>query len=393
MACSTGANNAESCNDVDDDCDGTTDEGANACNGVCELAHQPGAACDGADTDLCEDDAYECDGINAVACSTGANNAESCNGLDDDCDSATDEDFTTNGDSCDGGDSDQCKNGTNTCKQDGSGVECVNEDPSGVVEICNELDDDCDDQTDEGVLNACGSCGDVPAETCNNIDDDCDGQTDEGNPGGGAECGETDEGECELGAWVCEAGELVCDGAIDPDDEVCDEADNDCDGDTDEDDVCSSCNNPIGDLVCGDSFPGATDEANWPNGWLNGYSCKSTLNESGSEAVFVFNSDFGGVSVMVKPINIDPATADLDVFVLGSCSASSCLKYGNTSATWSPTADTDYFVVVDGYKGASGEFDLQVTCKETTCNDSKDNDIDGSTDCADSDCVGKLGCL
>ena len=41
-------------------------------------------------------------------------------------------------------------------------------------------DDDCDGREDEGVLNACGSCGDVPLESCNGSDDDCDGSVDEG---------------------------------------------------------------------------------------------------------------------------------------------------------------------------------------------------------------------
>ena len=75
-SCQPLAPSAESCNQLDDDCDGTTDEGTNACGGACQLTHQPGAVCDGVDADLCEDDAYACNGINAVACSVGANNAE-----------------------------------------------------------------------------------------------------------------------------------------------------------------------------------------------------------------------------------------------------------------------------------------------------------------------------
>ncbi|HBV58297.1 MAG TPA: hypothetical protein DEB73_03500, partial [Candidatus Magasanikbacteria bacterium] len=296
--CEPGTVDTESCNNIDDDCNGQIDEdltqstscGVGACFGNTGFT-------------TCVAGAY----VNDTCDSLSGATAESCNGLDDDCDEAVDEDFPLLSDDCDGGDSDECENGTYTCKLDGLGVECVNEEP-------------------------------------------------EGFPGY---------------------------------EEVCDDEDNDCDGVIDEDDVCSSCNNPLDDLVCGQTFLGATGDVSW----LDGYSCKSTLNESGNEAVFVFNSDMSGLSVMVKPINLDPATADLDVFVLSSCSASSCLKYGNTSATWSPTADTDYFVVVDGYKGASGEFDLQVTCKETNCSDGLDNDSDDATDCADSDCVGKVVCL
>ncbi len=47
------------------------------------------------------------------------------------------------------------------------------------TEVCNGRDDDCDGRIDEGVTNACGTCGAVPAEVCDGRDNDCDGQTDE----------------------------------------------------------------------------------------------------------------------------------------------------------------------------------------------------------------------
>lgn len=69
----------EVCNDVDDDCDGTTDEGGSACLGACPLLHVPGDACDSADdADECTDDVYVCDGLNAVTCQNA--------GTDDDFD-------------------------------------------------------------------------------------------------------------------------------------------------------------------------------------------------------------------------------------------------------------------------------------------------------------------
>ena len=46
-------------------------------------------------------------------------------------------------------------------------------------EICNDIDDDCDGGIDEGILNLCGECGPLPEEICNQLDDDCDGETDE----------------------------------------------------------------------------------------------------------------------------------------------------------------------------------------------------------------------
>ena len=55
----------------------------------------------------------------------------------------------------------------------------------------------------------------------------------------------------------------------------------------------------------------------------------------------------------------DPAT--------GACSADACVDYGNTGVTATLTAGVDYFVVVDGYQGAAGTYDLTVTCPSSRC--------------------------
>ena len=107
----------ETCNTVDDDCDGKTDEDVTNDCGVC-----------------------------------GALPAEVCNNKDDDCDGLTDEGMT---------------NACGTCG-------------AAPKETCNGKDDDCDGAVDEGVKNKCGKCGAVPKEVCNGKDDDCDGAKDEG---------------------------------------------------------------------------------------------------------------------------------------------------------------------------------------------------------------------
>ncbi len=66
----------ETCNGLDDDCDGSVDEGFGL-----------GEACDGADSDLCKDDVMTCAG-----CSRGPDTLEVCNGVNDDCDGIIDSD-------------------------------------------------------------------------------------------------------------------------------------------------------------------------------------------------------------------------------------------------------------------------------------------------------------
>lgn len=67
---------AETCNGLDDDCDGVVDEDFGL-----------GMACDGADTDHCADDVMTCAG-----CSKGPDNVETCNGTDDNCNGVIDAD-------------------------------------------------------------------------------------------------------------------------------------------------------------------------------------------------------------------------------------------------------------------------------------------------------------
>jgi hypothetical protein len=72
-------------------------------------------------------------------------------------------------------------------------------------------------------------------ETCNNEDDDCDGETDEGNPGGGASCDTGEQGICADGTEQCVNGEIQCVRDQEPTEEICDDQlDNNCDGTVDE---------------------------------------------------------------------------------------------------------------------------------------------------------------
>ena len=241
----------EICDNKDNDCDGSTDEG---------LVQQCGTS----DVGACEYGTSTCSAGVWGSCQGNIDpRPEVCDGvIDDDCDGIVD-----NGCSCVNGrtkecgisNAGECKYGISTCAN-GSWGDCVGEViPS--EEVCDNKDNNCDGIVDNNLTQQCGisnigdcmygtstcsagvwgSCQgniDPRPEVCDGIhDEDCDGVIDEGCQcidGQTKSCG-SDIGECIQGIQICSSGLWgACLGEIGPSTELCDNKDNDCDNQTDE---------------------------------------------------------------------------------------------------------------------------------------------------------------
>jgi MYXO-CTERM domain-containing protein len=319
LGCSTvDTGKLETCNGLDDDCDGVVD------NNPIDV----GFPC-GPSRGDCKPGLTVCVG-GQVACQGAVGpSPEVCDGKDNDCDGFVDEDTPQEplpqvGEACES--SPICK-GLRACV--GGALVCQVD--SSAREICNGLDDDCDgvidnDPVDVGTpcstiltaaTGAVGECrfgtwqcvaatpgvlatdqrvcvGEVgpQAEVCNGLDDDCNGLIDDDPDGTGPltipgdlqgqtvyvdqSCG--DGTACNSGAYTCENGAMVCDVTSTATAEVCNGKDDDCDGLIDEPDelvdVGGSCGNAFppckpgtwqcvdGQRQCVGGTPPGTEECN-----------------------------------------------------------------------------------------------------------------------------------
>ncbi len=282
------ANPVEQCDGVDDDCDGVVDNGGACVNGDTQPfdggppnTRNVGGCAGG--TQTCVNGMWSPDCVGDVV-----PQAEICNGDDDDCNNAVDDNAQGVGLGCQAqGQQGICVNGTTVCAS--GSIACQPGTPQ--AEICNNIDDDCNGVVDNGNPGGGGACtasapgicangtltcinGSVqcapgqplPGEICNGLDDDCDNQTDEGNPGGGGGCiVQGQQGVCAQGVLTCGGGTLGCSPVNGPVNEAptvnCDDSqDNDCDGTSDAGDadccphdMCTQ-GGPL-DPVCGGALP------------------------------------------------------------------------------------------------------------------------------------------
>jgi hypothetical protein len=323
----------ELCDNIDNDCDGMTDEDAMDVGDTCGDPDPP-----------CSLGVFECN-AGVLECTGVVPTPEVCDDVDNNCNGTADEGDPEGGGPC-GSDLGECVAGVFRCQ--GGSLTCVG---------------------------SIGTPGADP-ETCDGQDDDCDGTFDEGIVLGS--CGLTDTGECTLGTEQCSGGGIVCIGAEFPTFELCDALDQDCDGnDTNGYDLmndrqnCGSCGNVCvvtnasaicsgGDCLVGTCDPDFHDvDGDGDTPGTNGCEYGPCSFQSSQEACNLVDDDCD--------MNVDEGVTPPPSFCsqIGACMGSTptCTANG-----WVCSYGSD--VSTDG---------MGNLIPETTC-DGIDNDCDGPTD-------------
>jgi len=336
IVCSGGVGpTLETCNSIDDDCDGATDDTPVDAGGSC-----------GSSVGACRPGSLSCTS-GSLVCSGGVSmSSETCNSIDDNCNGTTDEGiaamscYTGPGGTTGVG---RCRPGTATCSG-GTTSACSGQILPG-TESCNSIDDNCNGTVDEGLTQTCyggtagtagvglcragtqmctggvfaGTCaGEVrPAtETCNGFDDNCNGSVDESVTRScySGTAGTAGVGTCLSGTQTCTVGAFgSCIGEIIPAREWCGDALNtDCDAAaTDSAEGCLAAGAETrldGDAAgAAHSFDVELAHAGSPDG-RNLYSVWSDLRNGNSDIFFSRSTD-AGVTWMA-PVNLTSGIAD-----------------------------------------------------------------------------------
>lgn len=247
----------DTCDNTDDDCDGIIDDDYQSIKNNCGIGE-----CFAKGAWVC----YE-GGDLQDTCKPKEPTEELCDGLDNDCNDSVDEEFGL-GLACTVGVG-KCENsGVVICDNDGETKCSVDPKAPALNDLtCDNKDNDCNGQVDDGYpkpaiscgVGACESTGKKECENgvevdhctpgtptpelCDGINNDCDESTDEGcacipatykpvptTCGVGA-CASDGETSCDAGAIK----DACTPKAQAPNDTTCDDKDNDCNGETDED--------------------------------------------------------------------------------------------------------------------------------------------------------------
>ncbi len=266
LGCDATSGTAETCNGIDDDCDGAIDGMVQACGNAGVGECQPGQQ-------VCQN------GMQGPCVGVIGPTPEGCDGLDNDCDGAVDDNVPGLGQPC----GTLCGQGTTACVN--GAVVCVG-----------------------------GTMGGT--EICNNVDDDCDGAIDEGQPSMGP-CSTTPGGEplCIPGEMLCQGGFYQCVGGEPVEPEICDCMDNDCDGPVDEDVVCGGGGTCLAGPHCQCAYPCDPGEFPCPEGFF-------CTDASAPPAGYCVRDNCLGVTC--APTSAGEATVCIDGACIPACSISNC---------------------------------------------------------------------
>ncbi len=335
---------AETCNSVDDNCDGTVD---NITIANCTIPGLSGPCAAG-----------------RTACVAGANVcqqavqpvAETCNNVDDNCDGTVDNITAA---ACTTGRPGICAAGTTACAA-GAPV-CNQTTPQGTegpfpTRCADNLDNDCDGLTDA----ADPQCAVAAEANCfDGIDNNQDGRIDCADP----TCANATGPATTCGVGACAAtGNRVCRNGVEantciagaPTAEVCDGRDNDCNGTVDNGIAATA-------ITCGTGACQRTGQRVCQAGALVNQCTPGTPT---AETCNNIDDDCNGV--------IDNIAA-----VVTNCGVGACATTGQQVCQNGATVNTCTPLAA----GVEGPFGT------ASCGDGRDNDCDGTTDAADQGCV------
>jgi hypothetical protein len=218
---------AESCDSLDNNCNGVADDGLGGSTCV-PVGNPPGLVYGG--TSQCQYGLNQCIG-GTTSCVGGTGpSPEVCDGIDNNCDGSVDNAIAGLGQAC-GINQAPCSPGVIACI--GGATVCQ----GGVQpqpEICDGVDNNCNGSVDDLPLADAPAAG---ASGCwSNAGTDCTHGSLSWTFPAGASC--TGNGAltapCHHGALTCSGGAWTCGSASAPVAEYCDGIDNDCDGSVDE---------------------------------------------------------------------------------------------------------------------------------------------------------------
>jgi hypothetical protein len=391
----------EVCDDLDNDCDGTTDPGCDCVNNMLEEC--------GTNIGECKTGTRLCVNGEWTPCANDIGPTdEICDGKDNNCDTERDEDFPDLLTPCEVGTGQCTRPGVMVCRSDTTGTICSATPGQGSEEICDERDNDCDTFTDEdfpelgqactigtGICESTGiwTCRNTGSpnpgpdavcnaaviapqpEVCDGLDNNCNDDIDENFQMLGVSC-TVGIGECMAsGVHVCtqDGSATECDAIpLTGSDEECDSLDNDCDGLTDEGpnndpqepwqrDCQTDCGEGI--ILCRD---GQETE------------CSARQPEPEKCNYFDDNCDGSTDEDFLPPLG--------DLYEFCSVGQGMCYSEGFMVCNASGTG-----TVCNAVAGTPQEESGDSNCPEgnCSCHDHVDNDCDGATDCADTQCFCK----